>query len=90
MCNTGNKIVISQLQNTKSNFPKFCKVYIRQNQKNKYDTFTYTFSRSHCFNSSFKSCFQGVFWLKLFILKNTLHAHNPLIPRGSERPHILK
>ena len=33
MCNTGNKIVICQLQNAKSNFPKFCKVYARQNQK---------------------------------------------------------
>ena len=32
MCNTGNKIVICQLQNAKSNFPKFCKVYA-QNQK---------------------------------------------------------
>ena len=33
MCNTGNKIVICQLQNAKSNFPRFCKVYGRQNQK---------------------------------------------------------
>ena len=33
MCNTGNKIMICQLQNAKSNFPKFCKVYARQNQK---------------------------------------------------------
>ena len=31
MCNTG--IVICQLQNAKSNFLKFCKVYARQNQK---------------------------------------------------------
>ena len=33
MCNTGNKIVICQLQNAKSNFPKFCKVYAQQNQE---------------------------------------------------------
>ena len=33
MCNTGNKIVTCQLQNAKSNFPKFCKVFGRQNQK---------------------------------------------------------
>ena len=31
-----------------------------------------------------------LFCLKLFILKNTLHALNPLIPRGNKRPHILK
>ena len=33
MCNTGNEDVICQLQNTKSNFPKLCKIYARQNQK---------------------------------------------------------
>ena len=33
MCNTGNEIVTCQLQNAKSNFPKFCKVFGRQNQK---------------------------------------------------------
>ena len=58
MCNTGNKIIICQLQNAKSNFPKFCKVYARQKSKNNSDTFTYTFCRNHCFNSSFKSRFQ--------------------------------
>ena len=31
---------------------------------NKSDTFTYTFSRNHCFNSSFKSRFKEAFWLK--------------------------
>ena len=53
MCNTK-----CQLQNAKSNFPKFCKVYARQKSKNNSDTFTYTFCRNHCFNSSFKSRFQ--------------------------------
>ena len=59
MCNTGNKIVIFQLQNAKPKFPKFCKVYAKsKKKKKKSDTFTYTFSRNHCFNSSSKSCFQ--------------------------------
>ena len=29
-------------------------------------------------------------WLKLVTLKNTLHALNPLIPRGNKRSHILR
>ena len=33
MFNTGNKLVIYELQNAKSNFPKFSKVYARENQK---------------------------------------------------------
>ena len=33
MCNAGNKIVICQLQNAKSNFANFCKAYAQQNQK---------------------------------------------------------
>ena len=33
MYNTGNKIVICQLQTAKSNFSNFCKVYAGQNQK---------------------------------------------------------
>ena len=33
MYNAGNKIVICQLQNAISNFPKFCSVCARQNQK---------------------------------------------------------
>ena len=34
--------------------------------------------------------FKKLFWLKLVILKNTLHALNPLIPRGYKRSHVLK
>ena len=30
------------------------------------------------------------FWLKLFILKNTLNEPNPLTPRGNKRSHIFK
>ena len=37
-----------------------------------------------------KFIFKKLFWLKLVILKNTLHALNPLIPRGNKRSHILK
>ena len=37
--------------------------------KNKCDTFTYTFSRNHCFNSSFKSRFQEAFLVKVIYTK---------------------
>ena len=37
--------------------------------KNKSDTFTYTFSRNHCFNSSFKSRFQEAFLVKVIYTK---------------------
>ena len=37
-----------------------------------------------------KVVFKKLFWLKLFTLKNTLHALNPLIPRGNKRSHVLK
>ena len=58
--------------------------------KKKSDTFTYIFSRNHCFNSSFKSRFQEAFLVKAIYTKNTLHALNPLTPRGNKRLHILK
>ena len=32
-----------------------------------------------------KVVFKKIFWLKLFILKNKLHALNPFIPRGNKR-----
>ena len=62
MCNTGNEIVISQLQMQSQIFQSPAKF------KNKSDTF----------------------WLKLFILKNTLNEPNPLTPCGNKRSHILK
>ena len=62
--NTGSKIMICQLQNAKSNFPKFCKV-----KKNKCDIFTYIFSRNHCFNFSFKSRLQEAFLVKVIYTK---------------------
>ena len=59
-------------------------------KKNKSDTFTYTFSRNHCFNSSFKRHFQEAFLVKVIYTKNALHVLNPLIPCGNKRSHILK
>ena len=58
MCNTANKIVICQLQNAKSNFPKFRKGYAWQNQKT---NLIHLNRGNHCFNSSFKSRFQEYF-----------------------------
>ena len=40
------QIEIYQLQNVKSDFPKFCKVYVQQSQENKSDIFVSTFSRN--------------------------------------------
>ena len=51
MYNTGNKMVICQLQNAMSNFPKFCKVCARKKSKNKSGTLIHKFSRNLCFNS---------------------------------------
>ena len=51
MYNTGNKIVMCQLQNEKLNFPMFCKFYAQKKSKNKSGTFIYTFSRNLLFNS---------------------------------------
>ena len=88
MCNTGNKIVICQLQNAKSNFPKFCKVYA-QNQKTNLIHLHIHLVETIALILHSKVVFKKLFWLKLFILKNTLHALNPLIPRGNKRSHIL-
>ena len=37
-----------------------------------------------------KVVFKKLFWLKLSVLKNTLDAPNPLIPRDKKMSHILK
>ena len=89
MCNTGNKIIICQLQNAKSNFPKFCKVYA-QNQKTNLIHLHIHLVETIALILLSKVVFKKLFWLKLSILKNTLHALNPLIPRGNKRSHILK
>ena len=90
MCNTGKKIVICQLQNAKSNFPKFCKVYARQNQKTNLIHLHIHLVETTALILLSKVVFKKLFWLKLFILKNTLHALNPLVPCGSKRSQILK
>ena len=89
MCNTGNKIVIYQLQYAKSNFPNFCKVDAQQNQKTNLIHLHIHLVEPIALILYSKVVFK-LFWLKLFILKNTLHALNPLIPRGNKRSHILK
>ena len=50
MYNTGNKIEMCQLKNSKSNFPKLRQVYAEQKIKYKSGTFIYTF-KNLCFNS---------------------------------------
>ena len=90
MCNTGNKIVIYQLQNANSDFPKFCKVYALQKNKIWYIYLHIYLVETIALILLSKIVFKKRFWLKLFILKNTLHALNPLIPRGNKRSHILK
>ena len=88
--NTGNKIVIYQLQNANSDFPKFCKVYALQKNKIWYIYLHIYLVETIALILLSKIVFKKCFWLKLFILKNTLHALNPLIPRGNKRSHILK
>ena len=88
MCNAGNKIMICQLQNAKSS--KVLQSLCTAKSKNKSDTITYTFSRNHCFNSSFKSRFQEAFLVNIIYTKNTQYALKPLLPCGNKRSHILK
>ena len=89
MCNKGNKIVISQLQNAKSNFPKFCKVYARQNQKTNLIHLHIHLVETIALILHSKVVFKELFWLKLFIRKYTLHTLNPLMPRGNKSSHTL-
>ena len=58
--------------------------------KNKSDTFTYNLIEIIALIFNSKVVFKKLFWLKLFILKNTLNEPNPLTPRGNKRSHILK
>ena len=89
MRNKGNKIVICQLQNAKSNFPKFCKVYARQNQKTNLIHLHIHLVETIALILHSKVVFKELFWLKLFIRKYTLHTLNPLTPRGNKRSHTL-
>ena len=90
MCNTGKKFVICQLQNAKSNFSKLCKVYARQNQKTSLIHLNIHLVETIGLILLSKVVSKKLFWLTLFLLKNTLQALNLLIPRGNKRSHILK
>ena len=57
---------------SKIEFSKVFQSLCTAKSKNKSDTFTYTFSRNLCFNSSFKNCFQEAFLVKV---TNTKKIH---------------
>ena len=78
-------MLICLLQNAKSNFTKFSKVYARQNQKKILVHLHVHFVETVALILHSKVVFKKIFWLKLFILKNKLHALNPFIPRGNKR-----
>ena len=59
MYNTGNKLVICQIQNAKS---KVLQSLCTAESKNKSDISIYTFTRNLCFNSSFKNRFHEAFF----------------------------
>ena len=69
---------------------KFQKVYARQNQKINLIHLHIHLVETIALILHSKVVFKKLFWLKLFVLKNTLHALNPLIPRGKIRLHMLK
>ena len=69
MCNTGNEIVICQLQNAKSNFPKLCKVYAKQNQKTNLIYLHINLVETIALIFHPKVVFKKLFWFRLFILK---------------------
>ena len=73
MYNTENKLVICLLQNAKSNFPRLCKAYARQNQKT---NLMYLYIHLvETFNSSFKNCFQEAFFVKNHQYYKTRYMH---------------
>ena len=84
--NTGKKIVMCQLQNAKWNFPKFCKVLAQQKSKTNLVQLYIRLVET----VALKIVFKKLLWSKLSILKNTLHALNPVTPGGNKRSHILK
>ena len=69
MCNAGNKIMICQLQNAKSNFPKFWKVYVRQNQKTNPIQLHIHLVETIALILHSKVVFKKLFWLTLSIQK---------------------
>ena len=84
-----NEWPICQLQNAKSNSPKFWKVYAQNQKTNLIDLHIHLVETIALILYS-KVVFKKLVWLKLVTLKNTLHALNPLTPRGNKRSHLLK
>ena len=80
---------LCQLQNEKPNFPKFCKLY-KQNQKTNLIHLHIHLVETIALISDSKVIFKKLLCLKLVTLQNTLHALNPLIPRGNKRSHGAK
>ena len=79
--NTGNEIVICQLQNAKSNFPKLCKFYTRQKTKCKSGIFIQYIHLAETFALIFDSkiVFKKLFWLKLSIQPRTFKVNRVTI-----------
>ena len=67
----------------KIEFSNVLQSFCTAKSKNKSDTFT--FSRNIALILHSKVVFKKLFWLKLLVLKNTLHARNPLIPQQNFR-----
>ena len=64
-----NEIVVSQLQNAKSSFPKLCKIYARQNLKTNLLHLHINLVETIALIFLSKAVFKKLFWLKLFVLK---------------------
>ena len=75
MYNTGNKLVIYQLQNTKLNFPKFCKMYALQNQKANLIYLYIHLIETFALILHSKIVFKNLFWLTLSIIKKMHYMH---------------
>ena len=67
--NAGNKIVIWQLQNAMSDFPKHCKICAQQKSKNKSGTLYINLVETFALILNSKIFFKYLLWLKLSILK---------------------
>ena len=65
----------------KIEFSKVLQSFWTAKSKNKSDAFTYTFSRNHCFNSSFKSRFQEALLVKVIYTKKYTTCTYKLIIR---------
>ena len=69
MCKTGEKNRDMPTTKCKIEFSKVLQSLCMAKSINKFHKFTYTFSRNHCFNSSFKIRFQEAFLVKVIYTK---------------------